>query len=199
MRETREEPPISARRQTDVDARSIKSLPFVVAASILRRRRLFSSVPLAYQITGLVDGGMHRLDFWDYPYHVRRRHFHRLHDDVAMPTSITAKARIDEKGLIDCFEEHLNTAKGQRVDAEISAVVFARIQSRPGRVPIIVNPPAGDPSDRRWGPTVMRRTLNVPHRLGRRACIGCGKSDLHPDDQEMQEKMTSLKGQTVLR
>lgn len=37
---------------------------------------------------------------------------------------MTIKARIVEKGLIDCFDEGLNTAEGERVDAEISAVVY---------------------------------------------------------------------------
>jgi hypothetical protein len=39
-------------------------------------------------------------------------------------TSMSMKARIVEKGLIDCFDEGLNTARGKRVDAEISAVVY---------------------------------------------------------------------------
>lgn len=37
---------------------------------------------------------------------------------------MVTKARIIKKGLIDCFDADLNTAKGKRVDAEISAVVY---------------------------------------------------------------------------
>jgi|GEM_PF-152949 len=49
----------------------------------------------------------------------RRRRANCHHDP-----QMTMRARIVETGLIDCFDEDLKAAKGARVDAEISAVVY---------------------------------------------------------------------------